>query len=168
MAADEPRLRATYAPDPEGARTAARESEKRWADGAPIGALDGVPVTIKENIATRGTPSPLGTGLKPTFGRVPVDPPYIGRVIGPMCRTAADASLLMSVIGVPDPRDHSALPAAEIDWPDSPGDVRGLRIGLLSSVGTALDTDPEIRAAVEAAARVFEAAAPSSPRRSRS
>jgi aspartyl-tRNA(Asn)/glutamyl-tRNA(Gln) amidotransferase subunit A len=75
-----------------------------------------------------------------------------------MCRTAADASLLMSVIGVPDPRDHTALPAARIDWPDSPGDVRGLRIGLLPSVGTGLDTDPEIRAAVEAAARAFEAA----------
>jgi aspartyl-tRNA(Asn)/glutamyl-tRNA(Gln) amidotransferase subunit A len=29
--------------------------------GEPCGALDGVPVTIKENIATRGDPIPLGT-----------------------------------------------------------------------------------------------------------
>ncbi|TDD59317.1 amidase [Kribbella antibiotica] len=56
----EPHLRATYALDPAAARIAARESEARWRDGT-AGALDGVPVTIKENIATRGTPVPQGT-----------------------------------------------------------------------------------------------------------
>src|SRR5258705_9544827 len=57
----EPRLKALYAPDFEGARKAARESEKRWQAGKPQGALDGVPITIKENIATKGVPVPLGT-----------------------------------------------------------------------------------------------------------
>src|SRR6266481_2767258 len=57
----EPRLKALYAPDFEGARKAARESEKRWQGGKPQGALDGVPITIKENIATKGVPVPLGT-----------------------------------------------------------------------------------------------------------
>ncbi|WBQ07804.1 amidase [Kribbella sp. CA-293567] len=57
----EPKLRALYAPDPEAARAAARDSEYRWRIGEPVGALDGVPVTIKENIATRGTPVPQGT-----------------------------------------------------------------------------------------------------------
>jgi aspartyl-tRNA(Asn)/glutamyl-tRNA(Gln) amidotransferase subunit A len=56
----EPRICALYAPDPAGARAAAHESERRWRDGTP-GALDGVPVTVKENIATRGTPVPQGT-----------------------------------------------------------------------------------------------------------
>ncbi len=56
----EPHLCATYALDPEGARAAARESEARWRDNT-AGPLDGVPVTIKENIATRGTPVPQGT-----------------------------------------------------------------------------------------------------------
>ena len=32
----------------------------RWQKGEPMGALDGVPVTIKENIATKGVPVPLG------------------------------------------------------------------------------------------------------------
>ncbi|MET7283845.1 amidase [Kribbella sp. NPDC005582] len=56
----EPQLCATYALDPEGARAAARESEARWRDHT-AGSLDGVPVTVKENIATRGTPVPQGT-----------------------------------------------------------------------------------------------------------
>jgi aspartyl-tRNA(Asn)/glutamyl-tRNA(Gln) amidotransferase subunit A len=56
----EPRICALYALDPAGARAAAQESERRWRDGT-AGALDGVPVTVKENIATRGTPVPQGT-----------------------------------------------------------------------------------------------------------
>jgi aspartyl-tRNA(Asn)/glutamyl-tRNA(Gln) amidotransferase subunit A len=56
----EPQLCATYALDPDGARAAARESEARWRDNT-AGPLDGVPVTVKENIATRGTPVPQGT-----------------------------------------------------------------------------------------------------------
>ncbi|MDP3243088.1 MAG: amidase family protein, partial [Reyranella sp.] len=50
----EPKLKALYAPDFEGARKAAKASEARWQKGAPQGALDGVPITIKENIATKG------------------------------------------------------------------------------------------------------------------
>ncbi|MGV2864911.1 amidase family protein, partial [Achromobacter sp. AGC39] len=61
----EPHLKATYALDPEGALAMARASEARWMKGQPQSAggysLDGVPATIKENIATRGTPVPLGT-----------------------------------------------------------------------------------------------------------
>src|SRR5258708_16527284 len=57
----EPRLKALYAPDFEGARKAAKASEKRWQAGTPQGALDGVPITIKENIATKGVPVPRGT-----------------------------------------------------------------------------------------------------------
>ncbi len=56
----EPKICATYALDPDGARAAARASERRWRDGS-AGLLDGVPVTVKENIATRGTPVPQGT-----------------------------------------------------------------------------------------------------------
>lgn len=61
IAACEPSLRATYAPDPDGARTAAAEATDRWRRGEPLGPVDGVPVTLKENIATRGVPVPSGT-----------------------------------------------------------------------------------------------------------
>ena len=33
--------------------------------------------------------------LKPSLGRIPIDPPYTGRVAGPMTRTVADAALMM-------------------------------------------------------------------------
>ena len=36
--------------------------------------------------------------LKPSLGRIPIDPPYAGRVAGPMTRTVADAALLMAVL----------------------------------------------------------------------
>ena len=56
----EPHIAATWALDAAGALQAARESEARWQRGQAR-AFDGVPVTLKENIATRGTPVPLGT-----------------------------------------------------------------------------------------------------------
>ena len=51
--------------------------------------------------------------LKPSLGRIPIDPPYAGRVAGPMTRTVADAALLMSVLSQPDERDtHEPAAAA--------------------------------------------------------
>src|SRR5438105_12141838 len=57
----EPHLHAAYALDPDGALTQAEASQARWMNGTPQGPLDGVPTMIKENIATRGVPVPLGT-----------------------------------------------------------------------------------------------------------
>src|SRR3981189_3882875 len=56
----EPHIKALYAFDPDGARTTAKASTERWQKGEPMGSLDGVPVTIKENIATKGVPVPPG------------------------------------------------------------------------------------------------------------
>lgn len=247
----EPKLKALYAPDFGGARKAAAESAKRWQKGAPQGALDGVPITIKENIATKGVPVPLGTAatelipaaadapasarvreagavilakttmpdygmlssgrssfhpltrnpwnlawnpggssagagaaaaagygplhlgtdiggsvrlpacwngiftLKPSLGRVPVDPPFFGRAIGPMTRTVADSCLLMAELSKPDVRDHMNLPPATIDWNAGPLEPRGLKIGLHLDAGSGLPVDPEVKDAIEAAARLF-------------
>ena len=57
----EPHIKALYAFDPEGGRKTARASTERWQNGEPITPLDGVPATIKDNIATKGVPVPLGT-----------------------------------------------------------------------------------------------------------
>src|SRR6202163_132360 len=59
IAAWEPHIKALYAFDPEGARATAKASTERWHKGEPTGQLDGVPVTIKDNIATKGVPVPL-------------------------------------------------------------------------------------------------------------
>ena len=57
----EQHLQALYLLRPEVALQQARASEARWLRGEPLGPLDGVPVTIKENITTEGDPTPLGT-----------------------------------------------------------------------------------------------------------
>ena len=60
----EPHIHATFLYAPERALDDARASEARWAKGEPIGPLDGVPVTVKDNIATRGEPKPVGTAAE--------------------------------------------------------------------------------------------------------
>ncbi|WP_367065962.1 amidase [Oryzisolibacter sp. LB2S] len=253
----EPHLHATWLLRPEEALAQARSSEARWLRGAPCGPLDGVPVTVKDNIATRGDPTPLGTaalplvpaaadappaarlreagavfiskttmpdygmlssglssfhalarnpwdlnrgpggssagagaaaaagyaplhvgtdiggsirlpaswcgifGLKPSLGRIPIDPPYTGRAAGPMTRTVRDAALMMQVLSRPDARDSMSLPAQDIAWEQCaapPEQLRGLRLGLLLDAGCGLPVDAEVRAAIEAAARLFEQA----------
>jgi aspartyl-tRNA(Asn)/glutamyl-tRNA(Gln) amidotransferase subunit A len=259
IAAWEPRLNAFYVLDADGARTQAAASEHRWRTGEPAGPLDGVPVTLKENIATRGCPLPMGTaasdlvpapedgpaaarlretgavllgkttmpdygmissglssrhgstrnpwdthrnpggssagagaaaaagygplhvgtdiggsirlpagwcgvvGFKPSFGRIPVDPPYPGRTLGPLTRTVADAALLTSVIAAPDRRDHLSLPPTRIPWDSAwtdtaPADLGGLRIGLMLDAGAGLPVEAATVAAVTAAATALHTA----------
>jgi len=52
-----PRLNAMVALDLEGATHAAGQSTARWRAGRALGALDGVPVTIKDNLQVRGLPT---------------------------------------------------------------------------------------------------------------
>lgn len=69
----EPQLKALYAYEPDAARAMAKASEMRWLKGEAL-ALDGVPGTIKENIATKGVPVPLGTAardLEPALADAP-------------------------------------------------------------------------------------------------
>jgi aspartyl-tRNA(Asn)/glutamyl-tRNA(Gln) amidotransferase subunit A len=68
IARRDPELCALYAFQPEAALAQAHASEARWRAGTPLSPLDGVPGTLKENIATRGCPMPSGsaaTELKP-------------------------------------------------------------------------------------------------------
>jgi aspartyl-tRNA(Asn)/glutamyl-tRNA(Gln) amidotransferase subunit A len=253
----EQHLKALYLLRPELALQQARASEARWLKGEPAGPLDGVPVTLKDNIATRGDPTPLGTAatdlvasavdappaarlretgaviiakttmpdygmlssglssfhrlarnpwdrsktpggssagagaaaaagygplhlgtdiggslrlpaswcgiftLKPSLGRVPIDPPYMGRAAGPMTRNVADAALMMQVLSLPDRRDSMSLPYQEIGWhlfDQGIERLKGVRIGLLLEAGCGLAVEADVRAAVEHAARLFERA----------
>lgn len=63
IAEREPELNALYLHDPERVRADAAAATARWAAGAPLSPLDGVPVTVKENIARAGLPKPSGTAL---------------------------------------------------------------------------------------------------------
>jgi amidase/aspartyl-tRNA(Asn)/glutamyl-tRNA(Gln) amidotransferase subunit A len=56
-----PKFHAFTLIDHDGALTAARESERRWRAGAPLGPLDGVPVTIKDIVRVRNWPTTYGS-----------------------------------------------------------------------------------------------------------
>ncbi|MET0334495.1 MAG: amidase, partial [Rhizobacter sp.] len=96
--------------------------------------------------------------LKPSLGRIPIYPPYAGRVAGPMTRSVQDAALMMRVLSLPDVRDTMSLPYQPIAWQELARPLKGLKIGLMLDAGWGLPAEPEVRAAVEAAASAFEAA----------
>jgi aspartyl-tRNA(Asn)/glutamyl-tRNA(Gln) amidotransferase subunit A len=57
--------------DREAALASARQSEARWQRGEPVGLLDGVPVSIKDIILTRGWPTRRGSLT------IPADQPWL-------------------------------------------------------------------------------------------
>ncbi|MBU2957702.1 amidase [Paracoccus sp. 1_MG-2023] len=59
--ASEPSVGALFAFAPERALDDARASEARYMADSPMGRLDGMPVTVKELIATKGEIVPMGT-----------------------------------------------------------------------------------------------------------
>ena len=99
------------------------------------------------------------SGLKPTFGRVPLhQPAYCGTWshVGPMARSAADLAHAMNVLGRPDARDWSSLPDDGMDYLDGlDKGVTGLKIALSPGLGL-IAIDPEIDAAIRRAAAMFE------------
>jgi aspartyl-tRNA(Asn)/glutamyl-tRNA(Gln) amidotransferase subunit A len=96
--------------------------------------------------------------LKPSFGRVPIYPPYLGRVTGPMTRTVTDAALLLRELAKPDARDYMSLPYEDRDWAALlSSDVAGKKLGLMLDAGAGLPVQAAVREAIEQAARAFEA-----------
>ena len=59
--AHNPSLNAFVLVDAESALDAARKSEERWRIGAPRGPIDGVPVSIKDLVLTKGWPTLRGS-----------------------------------------------------------------------------------------------------------
>jgi aspartyl-tRNA(Asn)/glutamyl-tRNA(Gln) amidotransferase subunit A len=92
--------------------------------------------------------------LKPSLGRIPIDPPFLGRVAGPMTRTVRDAAAMLGRLSEPDVRDFMSLPFQPVDYLARIEGLgpRGLRVGLLTGMGVGTKVDPEVRAATEAAA----------------
>jgi len=111
--------------------------------------------SIRQPAAFTGT-----VGLKPTYGRVS----RYGVIafassldqVGPITRTVADAAALLQVIAVPDPEDAtSARLPAEDYLSRLEGGVGGMRLGLPREYFVR-GMDPEVEAAVRAAAAALE------------
>ena len=99
-------------------------------------------------------------GLKASFGRVPAYPlsPF-GTVahIGPHARSVEDLALMLTVLSRPDTRDWTSLPYDPRDYRVGLADgVRGLKVAFSPDLGYVKNVDPEVAAAVRAAAVAFE------------
>jgi aspartyl-tRNA(Asn)/glutamyl-tRNA(Gln) amidotransferase subunit A len=98
-------------------------------------------------------------GLKPTFGRVPADPPSpFGTLahLGPMTRTVEDAAAMLTVMAGHDRRDWYALPDDGRDYAVGlDGGIEGARIGVIRRRGQ-LAPSPELVAAFDGALATLE------------
>ena len=76
-----PQLNAFQHLDPDGALRAARASEKRWMKGGKrLSDIDGVPITIKDMVLTKGLPTRMGSLATDENGPWPVDAPVAQRL----------------------------------------------------------------------------------------
>ncbi|WP_396898363.1 amidase [Mycolicibacterium sp.] len=66
--------------DRDGALSTARESEKRWHAGCPLGPADGVPTSVKDALWTRGWPTLRGSWLIDAAGPWDEDAPSVARL----------------------------------------------------------------------------------------
>ncbi len=66
--------------DADGALAAARAAEARWGRGDPLGPLDGVPVSVKDLLLTRGWPTLRGSRTIDPAGPWPDDAPAVARL----------------------------------------------------------------------------------------
>ena len=96
--------------------------------------------------------------IKPTYGLVPVWPASPFGTLshaGPITRGVADAALMLDILTGFDPRDWSALPTPAASFRDGLDDgVGGLRVAFSPDLGH-VRNDPQVEAAVRAAAGVL-------------
>lgn len=74
-----PAINAIYHVEAGQALHAAELSQQRWKAGAPVGPLDGVPMTAKDALATQGMPTYRGSATE-TGGPASYDHPTVARV----------------------------------------------------------------------------------------
>lgn len=66
--------------DQESTLTQARQAERRWSAGEPLGPLDGVPVAVKDLLLTRGWPTLRGSLCSDPDSEWSVDAPAVARL----------------------------------------------------------------------------------------
>jgi aspartyl-tRNA(Asn)/glutamyl-tRNA(Gln) amidotransferase subunit A len=76
----DPEVNAFCLVDADAALASAKASAERWGRREPLGALDGVPISIKDILLTRGWPTLRGSRTVDPAGPWEVDGPHVARV----------------------------------------------------------------------------------------
>jgi aspartyl-tRNA(Asn)/glutamyl-tRNA(Gln) amidotransferase subunit A len=76
----DPEVNAFCLVDADAALASAKASAERWGRHEPLGALDGVPISIKDILLTRGWPTLRGSRTVDPAGPWEVDGPHVARV----------------------------------------------------------------------------------------
>ncbi len=119
------------------------------ADGSDTGGSLRIPANFNNIVA-----------LRPTVGLVPLAPsplPFVGfSVKGPMARSVADTSFLLSVMAGPDPRDPACYPSDPSRF-SKPLDrsLKGVRVAWCLDLG-GLPFDRRVRSVLEVQRKTFE------------
>jgi Asp-tRNA(Asn)/Glu-tRNA(Gln) amidotransferase A subunit family amidase len=99
------------------------------------------------------------SGLRPTFGRVSrygaMALSYSMDKIGPMARSAADCSLILSAISGHDSKDKGSLPETQAAFRRSRGDFPRLRVGVVTKPFGDFKVPPDTQKAFDGAMEVM-------------
>ncbi len=100
-------------------------------------------------------------GMKPSYGRIPKDYADWGMShtlsFGPLSWTVRDAAMMLNVMSGSDGLDYTCIRTNPPDFvKELDGTFHRLRIAWTPDMGYDVKVDPEIKAAVEAAANVFK------------
>lgn len=141
-------------------------------DYSPGGSSSGTGAAIAAGLCLGGTGTDTGgsirvpaawcgiSGIRPTYGLVSLagiyPRAYSLDVAGPLAKTVKDVALLLDAMAGYDPGDiHSSLSQNRTSYADGLDQgIAGMRIGIIENY-TFRDVDPEVAAAVQAAADTF-------------
>ena len=149
------------------------DTHNPWKLGySPGGSSSGTGAAIAAGLCLGGTGTDTGgsirvpaawcgiVGIRPTYGLVSLEGifprAYSLDVAGPLAHTVTDVALLLDAMAGYDPNDPNSSMSQRRDSyaKGLEADVRGLRLGLIKNY-TFRDVDPEVAAAIQAAADTF-------------
>src|SRR5258707_681511 len=148
----DPKLHAVLETNPDALTVADRLDAERKT-GHVRGPLHGIPVLVKDNIATadRMMTTAGSLALVSRSGVIPIA--HTQDTAGPMCRTVTDAAILLGALAGADPGDPAtaAAPSTVPDYTKAldPNGLKGARIGVVRTAFGSPEGDRLVNAALD-------------------